>query len=357
MKKLTKEDYINKCNKVHNNQYNYSLVEYKNIRGKINIICVKHGIFEQIAKNHKNGQGCPKCGGRIMLNKEEFIKNSNIKHNNIFSYSLLKEGYIKTDDYIRIINKKNGLIYLQISDHHRSGIKPIKICSISLIEKLKVIHNNLFEYEIKNEYSYSTSKILLINNLTGDKTLYRVDRHLSGMKPNKVTLNYFLYKSNKVHNNRYDYSLITSINGNNDKVNIICKEHGIFNQSVSDHINMLYGCIYCKQGSIGENYIREFLDSRNIIYIKEKRFDTCKFQNTLPFDFYLPKHNICIEFDGQQHFKPIEFFGGQDGFNLTKIRDNIKNQWCLENSVSLIRIKYNQIEEISNILKKQLLVV
>ncbi len=67
MKKLTKDDYINKCNKVHNNRYNYSLVEYKNIRGKINIICVKHGIFEQIAKNHKDGQGCPKCGGRIML--------------------------------------------------------------------------------------------------------------------------------------------------------------------------------------------------------------------------------------------------------------------------------------------------
>jgi very-short-patch-repair endonuclease len=94
-----------------------------------------------------------------------------------------------------------------------------------------------------------------------------------------------------------------------------------------------------------------------IKYIRQHSFDTCRFINKLNFDFYLPKYNTCIEFDGRQHYEPVEWFGGKEGYELNIKRDECKNEWCLENNVSLIRIKYNKIEEISNILKEQLLVV
>ena len=65
MKKLTQIEFLDNCSEIHKNKYDYSLVEYQNIAIKIKIICQIHGEFEQIAKNHKEGQGCPKCVGKI----------------------------------------------------------------------------------------------------------------------------------------------------------------------------------------------------------------------------------------------------------------------------------------------------
>lgn len=65
------------------------------------------------------------------------------------------------------------------------------------------------------------------------------------------------------------------------------------------------------------------------------------------FDFYLPEENICIEFDGEQHFRPIDYFGGENTFKLTQKRDKIKNKYCKNNNIKLLRIKYDE-----NITKK-----
>jgi len=81
----------------------------------------------------------------------------------------------------------------------------------------------------------------------------------------------------------------------------------------------------------------------NIQYIQEKRFDDCKHINTLPFDFYLPDYDICIEFDGIQHFEEISFFNTNDSFDNIQKRDDIKTKYCLDNNIKLIRIKYSDI--------------
>jgi len=73
-----------------------------------------------------------------------------------------------------------------------------------------------------------------------------------------------------------------------------------------------------------------------------KYSEDCKLIKKLRFDFYLPEKDIFIEFDGEQHYKPIDRFGGQEGFNETLKRDNAKNEWCEENNKQLIRIKYDE---------------
>lgn len=75
MKRLTEEDYIEDCERVHNNKYDYTLVNYENTRSKIKIICKQHGVFEQLAKNHKDGQGCPSCCGRNQILSEYIDRN------------------------------------------------------------------------------------------------------------------------------------------------------------------------------------------------------------------------------------------------------------------------------------------
>jgi very-short-patch-repair endonuclease len=106
------------------------------------------------------------------------------------------------------------------------------------------------------------------------------------------------------------------------------------------------GCPICKE-SKGEILIREYLEKYKINYKSQFKFKDCKHKRKLPFDFYLPEYKICIEYDGIQHYKPIDYFGGESELNNTKIRDNIKNNYCKNNNINLIRIKYND-----NITKK-----
>ena len=73
MRKLTTNDFIKSCIERHGDRYDYSLVEYKNISSKVSIICKEHGIFIQNSKNHRDGQGCPKCYGNRNLAKKEFV--------------------------------------------------------------------------------------------------------------------------------------------------------------------------------------------------------------------------------------------------------------------------------------------
>ena len=68
----------------------------------------------------------------------------------------------------------------------------------------------------------------------------------------------------------------------------------------------------------------------------------------LQFDFYLPKYNLLIEYDGIQHFQPVEYYGGESGYKMNKLRDEIKNDYCMKNEINFLRIPYtyNTVEEI-----------
>ena len=79
-------------------------------------------------------------------------------------------------------------------------------------------------------------------------------------------------------------------------------------------------------------------------------FDSCLDIRKLKFDFYLLDYNICIEFDGYQHFKSVKWFGGDEYLDNIKRKDNIKTQFCKDNNIELLRIKYNQINKIDEIL-------
>ena len=102
-------------------------------------------------------------------------------------------------------------------------------------------------------------------------------------------------------------------------------------------INRNCGCPNCSS-SKGERMIKNFLDTINITYLREY---IVKINNIdYRFDFFIPEINTIIEFDGIQHFEPIDFFGGDDAFLKNKINDVIKTNWCLENNIKLVRIPY-----------------
>ena len=110
------------------------------------------------------------------------------------------------------------------------------------------------------------------------------------------------------------------------------------------------GCPQCQESS-GERKIRQWLICHNFVYVYQNVFDNCKDIKTLPFDFYLPEYNLCIEYDGEQHFLPIDFAGqgekwAKEQLTITQKHDDIKNQYCKDNNIGLIRIPYfKNIEE------------
>ena len=134
----------------------------------------------------------------------------------------------------------------------------------------------------------------------------------------------------------YNYSEI-EYNGVVELVNNIkCKKHGFFNQLAYAH-KRGQGCPHCCI-SKGELAVKSYLEANNIKFEQQKSFIGCIYKNLLKFDFYLPNHNACIEFQGRQHFEEIEYFGGSEIFKEIVLKDEIKAKYCKTNFIELITI-------------------
>jgi hypothetical protein len=290
------EKFIETVNKIHNSKYDYSLTEYKKNNIKVKIICPEHGEFEQLPKIHKRGSGCPKCSKNWIGDENYIIDQFNNIHNNYYNYS--KMIYENDRTKIIIICPEHGE-FKQTPNNHKKG-KGCPRCG---------------------------------NEKTSNKQ--------------SMGLNNFIEKSNKIHNYKYDYSLTEYLN-NYKRINIICPKHGKFKQLPKNHL-VGKGCPNCKN-SKGNNIVKKYLENNHINFIQEYSFNDCKYEKKLRFDFYLPEKNTCIEYDGKQHFEPIESWGGVEMLEKTIQRDEIKNNYCEKNNIHLIRIPYWRKDDISKIL-------
>ena len=164
----------------------------------------------------------------------------------------------------------------------------------------------------------------------------------------------FSYECVKEYIESFGYKLLsTEYKNANKKILIQCdKEHEPYEVKFSDFQGG-FRCPHCKN-SKGEDKVIEILEKYNIDYNHQYKFKDCKFKQQLPFDFYLPKYNCCIEYDGKQHYEMIEHWGGFNHFVDTKIRDTIKNIYCKDNDINLIRIPYWEFDNIEKILIKEI---
>ena len=284
-KKITTEVFIEKARLVHGDRYDYSKVEYVSAKSKVCIICPIHGEFWQRAYNHLHGTGCAKCGFEKNAQSQkmqltEFVRTAQEIHDSKYDYSKVK--YINTDTKVCIICPIHGEFW-QTPHHHIRRRQGCPIC-----------------------------------------------RYVQISRSNRQTIENFIYKAKLVHDDKYDYSEIEYIN-NRTKLCIICPIHGEFWQSPSNHLHGK-GCPHCKS-SILEKNVQNRLTEHNIKFIPQKRFDWLGLQSV---DFFLPQHNIAIECQGEQHFKPIEHFGGEDEFKHRVGLDKNKKQLLEEHGIKLL---------------------
>lgn len=270
--------FIYKAKLIHGNKYDYSKTEYINAHTKVCITCLEHGEFWQTPNSHLNGSNCPKCSLKLRLlkrslGKDEFIKKAKKIHGDKYDYS--KICYVNAKTKICITCPEHGEFWQTPDSHLRSNGCPECV----------------------------------------------------GL--NKSNTKNFIYKARKIHDNKYDYSKVNYINAKT-KVCITCSIHGEFWQTPNHHLNA-NGCPKCKESKL-EKEVRNFLISNNITYETQKQFEWLGRQK---LDFYLPDYNVAIECQGRQHFKPVNYFGGNKGFEMLCNLDLKKYNLCKENNIDI----------------------
>lgn len=299
MAKKTTEQFIEQARAIHGDKYDYSKTEYKGCKEKVCIIChekdefgEEHGEFWQTPDNHINGkQGCPKCGGQTNVTTELFIKRARKVHGDKYDYS--KVNYVNNRTNITIICPIHGE-FVQLPANH-----------------------------LKGEGCYECGRVR-----TGDAK--------------RVSVEESIRKAKMIHGDFYDYSKVT-YNKIADKVTIICPKHGEFEQTMNNHLGG-QGCPKCCQ-SKGEKAITNWLIDKNIKFISQYKIDIDSNINTSGnafIDFYLPGHNMFIEYNGEQHYVAKERFGGEIGLQRQQRRDEYVRNYCKEHNIKLIEIKYNE---------------
>lgn len=111
------------------------------------------------------------------------------------------------------------------------------------------------------------------------------------------------------------------------------------------HLRAGHGCPYC-YSSIGEIRVRSILRELGYSFSEQVKFKDCLDKRPLPFDFYVTCENNCggflIEYDGIQHFKPFNYFGGEGKYVTQKQHDSIKDKFSEDKEIPLLRIAYNE---------------
>jgi predicted nucleic acid-binding Zn-ribbon protein len=290
-KKLTTNQFIEKVKAVHGDKYDYSLVEYKNARTKVKIICPIHGMFKQVAEYHLSGSGCPKCVDK-RLTTEQFIKRSNEIHNNKYDYSLVEYKNNKTK--VKIVCSIHGMFEQVTGDHLRGRGCPKcgknKKCikqrntTEQFIEKAKAVHGDKYDYSLV-EYKNVHTKVKIVCSIHG-MFEQRPSIHLCGsgcpkcgiiiMSNNKkLTTNQFIEKAKAVHGDKYDYSLVEYKNSGT-KVKIICPIHGVFEQRSYDHLRGR-GCFKCNGNK--KLTTKEFIEKANTIHGDKYDYSLVEYKN------------------------------------------------------------------------------
>ncbi len=242
---------------------------------------------------------------------------------------------------------------------------PARLTREQLIVQFQETHGERFDYSLL-KYKNANTKVNITCRIHGE-FLQRPSDHKSGFGCSQCsgkarsTTEKFIQKAKAIHGDSYNYDKVNYISANT-LVTITCKSHGDFETRPTWHIyGTAIGCSLCNN-SKGEIQVRMWLIENSIKFQQQKTFKDCVDKIQLRFDFYLPNHNILIEFDGAQHFSSVHYRGHiQDQetkekyFAKVQKSDQIKNDYCKQNNIKLIRIPYTKLKQIPKILTNEIL--
>lgn len=378
---LTIEKFIKRAKAIHDDKYDYSETEYINMNTKVKIRCQKHGVFELIAGNHINPKikaGCPYCAGKAVYQGENDLLSQAPEVAQYFDEEMnqcsASEVFVKSGKKYWW-NCDNGL-------NHKYQMKPLnkvnrnQRCPICSGQQLLTGFNDLqTKYpNVAKEWDYSLNE-----NKPSDYTYG--SGYKAWWKCDKCGKSYQSPINIHIRGHKCPYCAgLKVLSGKNDLATLfpdIAAEYSDDNELpankisaqthkkvkwVCSHCNQEYlasphhrtsndktGCPYCKRQSKGERKVKKILKKYNITYKEQEWFDDLRSEAGRPlrYDFTIYKDNIwigTIEFNGEQHYKPISVFGGKEKFDVQKQHDFQKEIYSLEHDVPILIIPYKSSE-------------
>lgn len=334
------------------NNLNFNLLSetYDGCYGTLEFICDK-GHKEKISdRTWKKKKRCPTCakekGNNGMKLSYEFVKKCFDEN----GFELLSTEYVN----------KNGQLLFKCPKGHTKSITFNKFryennrcgdCSVTkklTYEQVKKMFNEYNYTLLSTKYENSTSKLDFkcpnghINKINYSD--FRAgNRCIDCSKVRRSTFEEVreVFESNNcvLLSNKYTKS--------KDKLNYICPV-GHVGKITYDSFSRGTRCGICME-SKGEVAIRKHLQKIKLEFVPEMKFKQCKSERCLPFDFYV-NNQFIIEFDGEQHFKSVDFYGGEKKFKKRQLHDKIKTDFCFDYHIPLLRISYDCIKDIPNII-------
>ena len=362
MGKLNYDILVRDFNITHDNKYTYPKFIYISLYEKITIMCPDHGEFSQQIMAHRQGGKCKLCAnlnrsknvkaGSIDRRTEKFKIEVESKFGDKFDLSKVK--YSTTSDLITIGCPNHGEVKVAAGQFKRSkygcpycgGTK--NLTQEMFLNLIPESHKDEYDlsktiYKTRQEYIIVICKEHGKFSLKADNFIIGQGcpkcRYIKSANSNRGDILDILESFRITHNNKYTYEEIEPFKSRlSTKIKIFCPDHGPFIQPIDRHYNG-HGCPICKS-SKGELKVIKILEKFNIEYINEYSFKDLRKSGSikpLRFDFYLPKYNVCIEFDGRHHFEEIET---REKLEDVLHRDNLKNDYCKINNIKLLRLNY-----------------
>ena len=306
-RRKTLEEFKKEITLITNNEY-CAIGDYTNNHTKTKFIHNNCGTeFETRPKDFINGKSrCPKCG-------YEKLKNMHLKSHEIFE----KE-----------FEKKSDGEYILLSEYINSQTK------------INIMHckcKTIFEVTPNNFLSKSSGCPKCFGNIKKTTEVFKKEvKALEGA----------------------EYKVLEDYKGKNVKIKFFHMECGNVFMMSPDKFIQGHRCTKCRE-SKGEAKIRKVLIKYNLDFATQYRFNDCRREKyPLPFDFAVFKNSklvFLIEYDGEQHFRPVNFNGidnnrADEIFIMNKTRDSIKNDYCKNNDIKLVRIPYTEYDNIENII-------
>lgn len=337
--------------------------EYINNQSYLKLLCECGNRFETSFSQFKNRnkQCCNECSSKLKVEKQ--------KHNYTYVYNyfkdngyiLLSERYINTHTKLKTMCPNKHIHYISFANF-KTGYRCPECYKEKSSERqrhpinyVKQYFSN-YGYKLLSKKYINSSSPLKVECPSGHIYDVRFDNFKSGKRCPYCSGRIISYGYVKKSIENEGYTLLSKNYKNNHiKLKIQCDNSHIFKMTWG---NFQSGsrCPICS-ASKGEKKIAEILALLKINYIPQFSFDD-KDMTRYKFDFALFGINkdliSIIEYDGIQHYEPVDYFGGKNKFNQQRRRDQIKNQYCKDNNIPLLRIPYWEFDSIEQILDKWL---
>lgn len=373
-RRKTNEEFLSEVKSLVGNEYTF-IDDYIKANMKIRVLHNKCGNVYKVTPNKfKQGRRCPECQKKhVGLQVSKSLTKTPREFEDEIR-AMVGEEYTFIDEYSGSTKKMSvrhnvcGEVYVVTPTNFQQGRRCPR-CSYKksndqfIKEVYRIVED---EYVFLEEYSGAHDKVKCLHNVCGYIWDISPSNFINGGHRCPLCAGHATKTNEEFLSDVYElvgdeYTFLEEYKGTRVKIKVKHNSercgNRVFEVRPSHFTSSRSRCPYCNE-SKGERKISSYLVNNNLYFKQQYIFTDCRNILPLPFDFALLDSSgnprMMIEYDGIQHFEPVEYFGGEENLKKVRKRDDIKEAYCTDNDIELLRIPYWDYDNIEEILNERI---